>query len=137
MKLFLAIFFICISSISAVIAICKIRCFPDNRISDKKNYYKISFYSSFGAFLDFIMTIFITMLVPEGEYGTGIELIVGVIVILAYGIPCVICSNKLRKRMLTKKMRSPSRINALNCSIILKFVFAIIITIFLVEVVKV
>ena len=131
----LAWLFILISIFLSVFSIYKIRQFPKDTLSEKQNYYRMGFYSSIGAFFDFLMTLITSAMIPDGEYGTGAEMVAVFIVIFGYGPLCIIQSMKLRKRMLQKKMRSPSRINALNCSIIFKVAFAFMITIYLCEVV--
>ena len=133
--MFMALSFVIISFVVGYMSIFKTNQFPKDKFSEKKNYYLIGIYSSMGAFVDLLLTLIISVRIPYGEYGTGIEILVALIVLLIYGLPCIISSINLKKKMITKKMRSPHGINALICSVFFKFVFAFIITIFICEVV--
>lgn len=132
-KLSVVIIFSFISLFMAFFSIKKINSFPNSKFSPKGNLGRISLYSSMGAYLDIIMSVIIVCFLGEGEFGTGIELIVFVCTILLYTPWCVISSHRLKKRMKDLGELKIHRINVLNFTAFFKAVFASFATIFFVE----
>ncbi len=77
----------------------------------------------------------IVCVIPPGDYGTGLELLGVLIVLLLYSPPCILTSYRLKQRMKDyTKDYDVTRTNALNCSIIFKVMFILVEVIWIVEV---
>lgn len=109
---------------------------PHKKYSLSSNYWRIVIFSSLGCFYDIIMFVVICRIIPEGEYGTGIEILAIIAVLLFYAPACVITSSLLKRRMkqFQDEKHNVGRMSALNCSIIFKVMFIFIATIWMVEV---
>ena len=129
------ILFLALSTVIAIISIVSLNKLPNNSFSSKGNYWRISIYSTCGAFVDFVLFWIIVCCTPPGEYGTGIEVVTLCLTLILYGVPCAITSHRLKKRMQKyNNMYNVSRINGLNLSVIFKAMFIFVETIWLIEV---
>lgn len=127
--------FLIISLLTAVLGIVCVSNLPNDRLSRDGNYWRISIFSNLSSALDIVMFWIVVSLMPDGEYGTGIEVIAFCAVLLFYGIPCVVCSCKLKRKI--KRMGDDvfklNKINGLNVSVIIKAMFFLVETIWIVE----
>ena len=134
MLLFKLLFFL-ITFITAIFGILLINKLPSERLSAKQNYLRISLFSTIGAIIDFIMFWVIVGCIPDGEYGTGIEVAAMIFTVICYGVPCVVTSFFLKKRLkkYNQNKYNTAQICGLNISVIFKVLFVFIWVIWLVE----
>ena len=141
-------FFLIISIFLGIFGIVMINRLPMEKYSLEENYRKISRYTSIGCAYDIIMFVVVAfIIIPPGEYGTGIEIFITMVVILFYAPPCFIASFRLKKRM--KQLHASQhnvswenklnynflgRINSLRYSIFFKALFFLVGIIWVVEV---
>ncbi|MBE5929059.1 MAG: hypothetical protein E7267_06790 [Lachnospiraceae bacterium] len=98
--MFLKSFLPAISILLGIFGIVMINKFPMKKYSLEENYRRITIYSSIGYAYDVIMFLFLGFfLMPPGEYGTWIEIIITMVVMLFYAPACLITSFRLKKRM--------------------------------------
>ena len=128
--------FLSISLILGILGITQLNRLPSEKYTRNGNYWRVVIFSSVGCFYDIIMFVVICRTIPPGEYGTGIEILAMIAVLLFYTPACVITSKRLKQRM--KAFQDPkhdvSRMNCLNCSVLFKVMFIMVETIWLVEV---
>ena len=135
--MFLKILCLTISILIGTLSIVELNRIPNNKYSLCGNYWRIVFFSSVGCFYDFIMFIVLWFFaIPPGEYGTGIEVMAIIAVLIIYAPACIITSIRLKRRMkhLTDSKYNVNRINSLNCSIFFKVIFIFIVSIWINEV---
>ena len=99
LKLSIVIVFTIISLFTAVFSIIKINNLPNRKFSIKGNYGRIAIYSSIGAVLDLLMAVITIIFCGVGDFGTGIEFMMALIVMIVYTPICLISSHKLKRRM--------------------------------------
>jgi hypothetical protein len=119
-----------------ILGIVELNRIPNRKYSLHKNYWRIVIFSSMGCFYDIIMFVVLGQVIPPGEYGTGIEIMAVIIVLILYAPACIITSIRLKRRMqqFNDTKHNVTRMNALNCSIVFKVMFIMLETIWLVEV---
>lgn len=128
--------FIAISLLMGVLGIIKLNRLPSSNYSPNGNYWRICIYSTIGGLIDIIMIVIIIGNCPREVVLPDIGIIMFLGVLVFYGIPCVIVSRRLKQRMIgfNNDAYDVTKINALNVSAIMKAVFAIFETIWLLEV---
>ena len=100
LAMFLKSLFLAVSIFWGIFGIVMINKLPMKKYSLEENYRKISLYTSIGCAYDIIMFVVVAfILIPPGEYGTGIEIFITMVVILFYAPACIIASFRLKKRM--------------------------------------
>jgi len=130
-------FFLVISIFLGIFGIVMINKLPMKKYSLDGNYWRVVIYSSIGCAYDVIMFVLLSFfLMPPGEYGTGIEIFITMIVILFYAPACLITSFRLKKRMkqLNDSKHNVSQMNVLNISVFFKALFFLVGIIWVVEV---
>ena len=135
--MFLKSFLPAISILLGIFGIVMINKFPMKKYSLEENYRRITIYSSIGYAYDVIMFLFLGFfLMPPGEYGTWIEIIITMVVMLFYAPACLITSFRLKKRMkqLNDSKHNVSQMNVLNISVFFKALFFLVGIIWVVEV---
>ena len=82
------------------------------------------------------MFVVVARTIPPGDYGTGIEILAAIGVLLIYAPACIVTGWKLKCRMklYDETERDVTTMNSLNKSIVFKVAFIMIVTIWLVEV---
>lgn len=125
-----------ISVALSILGIAKLNTLPNKKYTQKEHFRTIAVFSSIGCFYDIVMFIVIIQLIPPGEYGTGVEVIAMIAVLMIYMPACLITSRRLKCRMkeFEDKKYDVNRMNSLNCSVVFKIMFIIVETIWLVEV---
>lgn len=133
--MYLKIAFLAASFIAGVLGIVKLNQLPLPKYSVRQNFWRIAVFSSIGAILDFVMFWVVVYSVPPGDYGTGIEWLAVLMVLVLYAPACIITSIRLKRRI--KKYTTEydvRRTNALNCSIVFKAMFILVEVIWILEV---
>ncbi len=125
-----------ISIAISVLSVIDLNRIPYSKYSLRGNYWRIVFSSTVVCLIDIIMTVIILHNIPDGEYGTGVEILAVIMILIIYAPICVITSIRLKKRMkkFNDEMHDVSQMNALNCSIFFKAVFVLFEVIWLLEV---
>lgn len=122
-----------ILGIVGIVGLCKT---PNARFSLHQNYWRIVFFSTISSVYDIIMFVVVARTIPPGDYGTGIEILAVIGVLLIYAPACIVTGWKLKCRMklYDETERDITTMNSLNKSIVFKVAFIMIVTIWLVEV---
>ena len=125
--------FLIISIFIGIFGIVYLNTLPNTFLSSTQNYWRLSIFSNISSFFDIIMFWIIVCSVPEGDYGTGLEVFLFILTIIFYGIPCIMTSFFLKKRMesFNNHSQNINRINGLNLSVIFKAMFMFVETIWL------
>lgn len=131
----LKILFLAISLFNGVFSIVWLNKLPMDKYSPKGNYLRLSIYSNYGGILDFIMFCILLLIVPSGEYDSAIGVIMFCLTFIVYGIPCVITSFRVNKRMrnYNNNAHNARRINGLNLTVLIKALFMLVEMIWLFE----
>ena len=132
---YLKFLFFAVSFFTAVLGVFSLNKLPLKKFSVKQNYLRISLFSTFGIGIDFVMFWIIVSFMQPGEYGTGIEIVAFVLTVIFYGIPCVVTSFFLKKRLkkYNDNQYNIAQISGLNISVLFKALFVFVWTIWTFE----